>query len=386
MLKCTADIYTQIAQLSGKIAVFEKQIASRGTLRAAGICGFDGFIDTFIQMQAPATMQEFGVKVEAAAGMAASYPVHHLGDKFGGNGPLLAVALHDVFCGDIDISYIGALGKNTVLPIFQEALAGRMRHLHTLAEPAHSDCIEFKDGKVMLSDMRSCAEVSWERLLECVGLETMDALLRESRFVAAVNWGKLIHVGSIWENIASRLEALGVPKKEVVFFMDLAEFEQRPRPDRLELVELVGRITEQCHTLLSFNLKEAWQMADEFEGDFHGKKTPQDVAELAAFLKNHIAADRILIHPNDGAACASSAGCVYVPGPFCKEPLISTGAGDHFGAGCLAGVLSGMDDLGILLSGVCTSGYFVRSGRSPSYQEIGRLASLWVEGKLPERL
>ncbi len=276
------EIYPDLAQLSGKIAGFQNQIASRNRSSFAGICGFDGFIDTFIQMQSPATLALFGAKVQAAAGMAASYPVHHLGDKFGGNGPLLAAALHGVFCGAVDITYIGALGKGTVLPIFEEALAGKMKRLFTLAEPAHSDCIEFKDGKIMLSDMRSCAEIHWERLLECVGQETLDALLKESRFVAAVNWGKLIHVGTIWEAIANRLSALGIAKKEVVFFMDLAEFEQRPRQDRLELVDLVGKITAQCHTLLSFNLKEAWQMADEFQGNFHGKKAPGDVAELAA--------------------------------------------------------------------------------------------------------
>ena len=86
-------------------------------------------------------------------------------------------------------------------------------------------------------------------------------------------------------------------------------------------------------------------MADVFQGKFHGRKSPVDVAEVAAFIKQHVDADKILVHPNDGAACAGDKGCIYVPGPFCKEPLISTGAGDNFGAGCLAGVLSGMDDL-----------------------------------------
>ena len=382
----SSAIYTEISEIPEKIAVFRKQIGGWGIARMAGICGFDGFIDTFIQMRGPASMEEFGPKVSQAAGISASYPVYHVGDKFGGNGPLFAVALHDILCGNVDISYIGALGKDLVLPIFQEALAGKVKAIHTLAEPAHSDCLEFTDGKIMLSDMRSCAEVTWERLIECIGADAMDDLLKQSRFVAAVNWGKLVNVGSVWENIAKRLGELGIPKKQVVFFMDLAEFEQRPHEDRAGLVELVSRITTQCYTLLSLNLKEAWQMADQFGGNFHGAKAPRDVAEVAAFLKKQINADKILVHPNDGAACASNEGCVYIPGPYCKEPLISTGAGDNFGAGCLAGVLSGMDDLGILLSGVCASGHFVRSGKSASYQEIGLLAGMWVEGKLPERL
>jgi len=352
----------------------------------AGLAGFDGFIDTFIRMERPSTMAELGPKIAAAAGIAASYPVQHLGDKFGGNGPLFASALHGVLDGEIDLTYIGAMGRDSILPIYREALGDKTSRLYSLADPAHSDCLEFDDGKVMLSDLRSCAEITWERLLLCVGAEDLDDLLSRSRFIAAVNWGKLVHVGGIWENLAKRLADLGVPAKTVPFFMDLAEFEQRPREDVEGLLDLLPGITEQCHSLLSFNLKEAWQMAEVFDGDFSGKKDADSVAELAAFLKSKIDADRIVIHPNDGAACASASGCVYVPGPLCQKPLISTGAGDNFGAGCLAGALLGLDDAGILLCGVGTSGYFVRTGRSPSFRQIAELLETWSQGALPERL
>jgi hypothetical protein len=337
-------------------------------------------------MESPNTMAEFGPSVTRAAGISASYSVTHQGDKFGGNGPLFASALHDIFDGEIAVSYIGAMGRGQVLPIYREALGQKMQHLYTLAEPAHSDCLEFVDGKIMLSDLRSCAEITWDRLIECVGANTLDAHLEECRFVGAVNWGKLVNVGGIWQNIAKRLGELGVPKKHVFFFMDLAEFEQRPMEDRNELIHLVGEITKQCHTLLSFNLKEAWQMADVLGGGFQGCKAPDDVAALAEFLRLSINADRIIIHPNNGAACASGDGCVYIPGPFCKEPLISTGAGDNFGAGCLAGALRGFDDLGLLLAGVCASGHFVRSGRSASFRDMSNLVDAWISGTLSERL
>lgn len=127
-------------------------------------------------------------------------------------------------------------------------------------------------------------------------------------------------------------------------------------------------------------------MAEVFGGDFHDRKDGASVAELAAYLRARIDADRIVIHPNDGAACASAEGAVYLPGPYCQKPLISTGAGDHFGAGCLAAALLGADDTGILLAGVATSGHFVRSGRSPSFAELDVLLARWSEGTLPERL
>jgi len=378
-------IYRDAASLAEVISDFQVKTAAAAP-RLSGLCGFDGFIDTFVRLQTPATMAEFGPKVAAAAGISASYPVRHLGDKFGGNGPLFVAAMHDIHAGEIDITYIGAMGSGEVLPIFQDALGEKTRRLFTLAEPAHTTCLEFTDGKVMLCDMAACGDVTWDRLLECVGESALDEQLRDADFIGAVNWGKLPHAGTIWSRLADRLSGLGVPEKQLYFFMDLAEFETRPLSDREDLLARMGPITRQCRTLLSFNLKEAWQMGEIFGGAYHGRKDPDAVAELAALLRSRIDVDRVIIHPNDGAACSSATGTVYVPGPFCKEPLISTGAGDNFGAGCLAGALSGMDDVGILLSGVCASGYFVRSGRSPSYREIARLASLWSMGTLPERL
>jgi hypothetical protein len=379
-------VFRNISDLSEETGRFRQFVTEREPVRRKGICGFDGFIDTFITMKTPSTMADFGPKVAAAAGIAASYGVEHKGDKFGGNGPLIASALSDIYENNIDITYIGAMGQDEILPIYREALEGKIRELHTLAEPAHSDCLEFEDGKVMLSDMRSCAEITWERLLEKIGEEALSDILKHSQFIGAVNWGKLPHVGDIWKNLARRLAELQVPAKEVVFFMDLAEFEQRPMADREKLLELLPKITEQCHTLLSFNLKEAWQMADSFEGDFHGKKEPASVAELAHFLKQNIEVDRIIIHPNDGAACASADDCTYVPGPYCAKPLISTGAGDNFGAGCIAACLEGLDNTGILLAGVCASGHFVRSGNSASFGDMAKLIDRWGQGKLPERL
>lgn len=381
-----SKVFHSITDLGEELPGLTRRIEAGLAEKPTGIVGFDGFIDTFIRLEKPSTMAELGPKIAAASGIAASYPAQHLGDKFGGNGPLFASAMHGIHSGAINLTYIGAMGRDGILPIYRDALESKTTKLYSLADPAHSDCLEFDDGKVMLSDLRSCAEITWERLLECVGEETLDQLLSESQFIGAVNWGKLLNVGEIWGNLAARFERLGVPPKTIPFFMDLAEFEQRPRGDIDQLLQLLPAITAQCHTLLSFNLKEAWQMADVFGGEFSGKREPESVAELATFLKAKIDVDRIIIHPNNGAACASDQGTVYLPGPTCQKPLISTGAGDAFGAGCLSGALLGLSDVGILLCGVCASGHFVRSGESPAFKQIVKLIEMWREGSLPERL
>ncbi len=379
-------IYRDVQALEEVIAEFKASVARPSPARWSGLCGFDGFIDTFVRLQSPASMAEFGPKVTAAAGIAASYSVQHLGEKFGGNGPLFAAALNDIHAGDIDVTYIGAMGRGEVLPIYKAALAGKTKRLHTLAEPAHTTCLEFTDGKVMLCDMAACAEVTWERLLESVGQAVLDKELLSARFISAVNWGKLPHAGPIWSNLATRLGELGVTAKQVLCFMDLAEFETRPWADREDLLARLGAITRQCRTLLSFNLKEAWQMGEIFGASFHGRKDADSVAELATLLRSRISVDRVIIHPNDGAACASAAGTVYVPGPYCRAPLISTGAGDNFGAGCLAAALRNFEDAPLLLAGNCASGHFVRSGRSAAFSDMVKLLEAWADGSLGERL
>ena len=378
-------IYRDVPSLAPVIPEFQAKIAAPSP-RFSGLCGFDGFIDTFVRLQTPPSMAEFGPKVAAAAGVAASYPVRHLGDKFGGNGPLFAAALKDIYGSEIDVTYIGALGDNDVLPIFQAALGGKTKRLYSLGRAAQTTCLEFTDGKVMLNDMSACAEVTWDRLLECVGPVALDEELKAAGFISAVNWGKLPHAGEIWSQLAARLAQLGVPAKKVLCFMDLAEFETRSLADREDLLARMTPITRQCQTLLSFNLKEAWQMGEVFGENYHGRKDAESVAELATSLRARIAVDRVIVHPNNGAACASTSSTVYVPGPYCADPLISTGAGDNFGAGCLAAALKGLDDAGIVLAGNCASGHFVRSGRSASFADMARLLEAWTAGTLSERL
>jgi hypothetical protein len=379
-------LYHDISELTPVLPAFREKLFDTVPPSVKGICGFDGFVDTFIRMKNPASMESFGAKVSAAAGVAASYSVDHQGDKFGGNGPLLTCALDRMFDGNIGITYIGGIGKGEVDPLFADAMGAHTEAMYTLAPPAHSDCLEFTDGKIMLGDFDACNEITLERLLEVVGEDVLNQLLREARFISAVNWGKLPHVGEIWSDLAKRLQTLGRPPKEVPFFMDLAEFEHRSSEDVHEMIGRLGAITQQCTTLLSFNLKEAWQMGDVFGGSFHGKKDPKSSAELAGLLFENLDVDKVIIHPNDGAACASSAGVVYVPGPFCQQPLISTGAGDNFGAGCLAATLLGLEDAGIVLTGNAASGHYVRSGKSPTFNEMVKLVDAWSAGSLPERL
>jgi sugar/nucleoside kinase (ribokinase family) len=85
----------------------------------------------------------------------------------------------------------------------------------------------------------------------------------------------------------------------------------------------------------------------------------------------------VVIHPTHYALAISAAGSAIVEGPFTPKPLITTGAGDHFNAGFCLGKLLGLDNACSVLTGVTTSGFYVRTARSPAIPDLIGLLNHW---------
>lgn len=92
--------------------------------------------------------------------------------------------------------------------------------------------------------------------------------------------------------------------------------------------------------------------------------------ELAAAIRARLEIATVVVHPTRFAAAANAHETASVDGPWIANPLISTGAGDHFNAGFCLGQLLGGDLAQSLQIGVGTSGFYVRSAQSPSRGEL----------------
>jgi len=67
---------------------------------------------------------------------------------------------------DVPTTYIGNLGSPDSNPVFR-VMEERIE-LISLAEPCHTDAVEFHDGKIMVGKMAPVEEVNWDRLMEAV--------------------------------------------------------------------------------------------------------------------------------------------------------------------------------------------------------------------------
>jgi sugar/nucleoside kinase (ribokinase family) len=121
--------------------------------------------------------------------------------------------------------------------------------------------------------------------------------------------------------------------------------------------------------ILGLNLKEAGEIL-EVLGLPAAKDSEADIESSARTIRAKLNINCCVIHPRSGAAAATADASAAFKGPFVKHPKISTGAGDHFNAGFATGQVLGFSLEESLCTGVGTSGYYVRSGISPTAVQL----------------
>ena len=338
-----------------------------------GVVGFDGFVDEIIAVvdkrystinyDRIATITDFAARAAQAAGKSANLELVVKKQKLGGNGPIMANALAAI---GFRLTYIGNLGYPQVHPVFQE-LAGRVEVL-SLGEPCHTDALEFDDGKLMLGKLGPIGEISWELLLERVGQNRLVKLLSEAQLLGMVNWTMIPCMNDIWEQMI-RYIFPNLPAGRRSLFVDLADPEKRTREDVAAGLKLLTAMVKHLDVILGLNLKEAQQVAEVLHIRLP-VDLEQHLGQLASDIRKALGVHTVVIHPRGGAAAATEQQNASFSGPFIQQPLISTGAGDHFNAGFTAGRLLGFDLDESLCLGTATSGYYVRHAKSPMQADL----------------
>ncbi len=345
------------------------------------VVGLDGFVDTIVtpvalrngqgeDFEPIPTISDFGKRILAASGKSTNLEFYPRMDKLGGNGPIMAKALLE---HGVTLKYIGALGQVAIHPVFQE-MASRAECV-TLCDPASTIAVEFEDGKLMLGQMRSLDEITFERIEQKTGPEALRRALGAADLVALVNWTMIPNMTDIFRQLTETVYPQ-LPAKDRVFFFDLADPEKRSRADLLEALEVIGKFGAFGRVTLGLNLKEAQQV--HLGLGFHPLAEDEaGLRQLAADIRGKLDYAAVVVHPKESAACATADGTAWVPGPYTAKPKITTGAGDHFNAGFSLGQLLGLEPEACLTTGVCTSGHYVRTGQSPTIADLQTFLANW---------
>jgi sugar/nucleoside kinase (ribokinase family) len=353
------------------------------------LVGMDGFIDKIVKPvanrygQGPAyepfpTIAAFGQRILDAAGKSANIELYEEYQKLGGNGPIMANAL---LSEGLSVQYIGALGQ-PIEPVFKEF--AQKTHAVSLSPPGVTHALEFEDGKLMLGRTTPLEAITFERILEVMGEGAFHDAINRTDLVAIVNWTMIPNMTPLLEGLLTRvLPYLGPRENGRTFFFDLADPAKRSKSEIAEVLSVISRFRSYGSVTLGLNYAEACQCAEVLEVKNPGTD-PEELKLAATRIRNELNLGCVVIHPRESAACATHDGAWHVEGPFCKNPKLSTGAGDNFNAGFAAAQVIGLHPESCLAVAVATSGQYVRNARSPSLRETHRFIESWTSGRLSD--
>jgi sugar/nucleoside kinase (ribokinase family) len=185
----------------------------------------------------------------------------------------------------------------------------------------------------------------------------------------------LTSMSEIWSAVQKEIcPAMNTSRKKL--FVDLADPEKRTNDDILAALELVVGFQKHFDVMLGLNEKEGYEIAKNL-GLTPVSKSPEGLKKLCGEIHQRVRVDTLIIHPTAYALASGPDGVALVEGPFTPKPKITTGAGDHFNSGFCLGKLAGLPTEQCLLTGVTTSGFYVRTGQSPTLEDLTVMMRNW---------
>ncbi len=344
--------------------------------------GLDGFVDQIIHVvdkrddaehfsRLP-TIARLAGRLAAAAGKSTNIELVNQLTKLGGNGPIMANALARM---GIKVTYVGALGYPTLHPVFKDF--AQRAEVYSITDPGQTDALEFEDGKLMLTKTTSLNEITWANIQRRYGRDKFIERFSTSDLVAFVNWTMIPYMSDLWDALLQEFCPANTGVRRRIFF-DLADPEKRTAEDISRALTLIGNFERYFEVLLGLNEKEAYEIGDVL-GLSTSNRSRDGLAALTLEMRRKLGVSTLVVHPVRFAVAASGDAVSVVDGPFIEKPLITTGAGDHFNSGFCLGRLLGFDNAASLLTGVTTSGYYVRTGQSPDLGNLAEMLRDWPE-------
>lgn len=348
--------------------------------KMSAFIGMDGFIDEIVHVvdkrvnptefiRLP-TIEKFGARVSAAAGKSTNFEMVPQLVKLGGNGPIMANAIAQF---GIKLSYLGALNYPDIHPVFKEF--SEKGDVQSIANAGRTDALEFDDGKLIIGRMTQLGEVNWENIVARYGKEKFIEKFTNSNLVGFVNWTMLPFMSEIWEVVLKDIcPTLGGKRRKL--FFDLADPEKRSKADIQRALALISNFEKYFDVILGLNEKEGYEIGEVLSLDT-SDHSPEGLANMALKIQSKLKINTLVIHPVAFALAVSDGKVDLVQGPFCEKPLISTGAGDHFNSGFCLGKMLGLDNVNSLMTAVSTSGFYVRTAKSPTVSDLAKFLADW---------
>lgn len=337
------------------------------------VTGFDGFVDEMIsvvdqrqsldEFSRIETIGGFGAKISAAAGHSSLREIVINETDPGGCAVNMGDGLAEL---GLPVTTFATVGE-PVHPAFA-GYAEKARLISWGAEPGRTLAYEFADGKLMFSAVSQLRNFNPETLRGYLGDGLFESSCEEAALIAITDWSLYPHMTACWHFLID--EVFEKMARKPRLFFDLVDPSSRSEADILGMQEALRRFAGVGEVTLGLNQNEANILSGLNGLGFAGPADPEAAAAQAEALRGHLGLGEVVIHSTKYAAGADGRSVSHAFGPYCENPVKSTGAGDRFNAGYALGLVL---DLGMpdrLALACASSGFFVRKARSANLGDL----------------
>lgn len=331
--------------------------------------GFDGVIDHILKVvdkrfdkkniKPIEYIKNFSKKIEQAANKSCNIEWIENKKQLGGNGPLMAKSLIKL---DNNINYIGTLGKPEINPVFSKFYK-KCSNIHSIGKPAITHAAEFKDGKIMFGNMKDLLNINWTKIKKEVGRKKIKSYISSSDLIAFLNWTMIPNMDSIIKGIFNLIKDT---INNMKIFIDITDPAKRKKKELLSLLKLLEKINKKYNVIIGLNENEASQVLSSLGINSKTK----EIEDIALKISKNLKIYQVVVHSVKYAAVAYKNKSFKVNGPYIENPVITTGAGDHFNAAYCYSILNNIKPKNALYIAAANSGYYVRNGKSANKNNL----------------
>jgi len=259
---------------------------------------------------------------------------------------------------------VGLYGAKEIDSAFEEFVDNC--NLVSLGDPAVTLVFEFTNGKILLSALKTVANLTWADFTAHFPGDKLDALFANIDILGLGYWSLTPDFDNFLIGMVSRYEHTTPPRR---MFFDFADIKKKSGESFFASLELIKKFNSKIPMTMSLNEHEGADLLSRF-----GITCKEEPAALAADLKTvrqEIGIDELVVHtPHFAVASHSSDGEAHAMQEFQKNVIRTAGAGDSFNGGYLCASLGDLSPKERLVIANAATSFFVTRATAPTTEEL----------------
>lgn len=239
-------------------------------------------------------------------------------------------------------------------------------NLLSLGDPALTLVLEFSDGKILMSALKSVANLTWTDFVAFFGEEKVKELFADVDILGLGYWSLTPDFDNFLKGFVSQYESGKAPKR---MFFDFADIKKKSEESFLASLALMKQLNETIPMTMSLNEHEGAELFARFGLEW--KEEPSEVAAGLAELRKKVGIDEFVVHtPDFAAASNASDGEGFALQEHQKNVIRTAGAGDTFNGGYLCASLGELPIKERLVMANAATAFFVTHATAPTKEQL----------------